>query len=853
MGFWSSGTKQNKNGIPSVDLLHRLECRACPLDRITANFNPHMKPTGSKEPLVYILGEAPGKDEDEEGVQFIGKSGQLLRGCIPSDFEDDLRWNNIVRTRPPGNDLSENKIAIECCRPSIVRDIEKTKPKAIFGFGNYPLAWATNQNGISKWRGRKLPVQVGTHTCWYFAFSHPAHLLRMRREWHGRVTPSELERAFQFDMRRAFDAVRSLPEPRVISAAEAESNVEIVECTSAGLDRLEQLMKWAEAQNSVGFDWETYPLRPYDREAALLIAGIGTEKLSFSYGIAHPEAKWTKPQRAHVMRLTKHFLLSQVRKVVHNLKFEQEWGAYNFGYEILRSSPWEDTYQQAAVLDERFGDTKPGCLSLEFLVQQYFGFNLKRLSNVSKKDLRKEPLREVMTYNAMDAKFHHMLWLAQKEPIADAGLQKVYEFDLRKIPTIVLTQIKGVRITEEVTQGLIKKYTARVKVAEKKIAAMPEVEKYERMFKETFNPGSNKQMGVMLLKVLKSKEGLQENGSYTVDETVLSKVDSPLAEWELKRRKAAKVLSTYILPYTDLPDVGCMWPDGKIHTNLNQPGTVSNRTSSEEPNTQNMPKRNEETKEVRKQIRAPKGHLIASFDHGQIQFRGIGMASQDKTLVKYLWDRHDIHGEWAERLSRAYPQTVGGKQNFTDKKIMKAFRHTAKNQWVFPLCFGSDLRARSQQLEIPENILKPEWNEFWRIFGGVKDWQDRLKKEYDREGIVCHLDGRLNRAPLSFNQMINYPIQGVEAHIVMDGYCRVSERMTRTGDWNFQPNLEVHDDLTFILPEKKIDYYAEHIITDMLSTDFDYINVPLTVEMSVGTDLYKMEEILAVSNDEWFK
>jgi DNA polymerase I-like protein with 3'-5' exonuclease and polymerase domains len=81
----------------------------------------------------------------------------------------------------------------------------------------------------------------------------------------------------------------------------------------------------------------------------------------------------------------------------------------------------------------------------------------------------------------------------------------------------------------------------------------------------------------------------------------------------------------------------------------------------------------------------------------------------------------------------------------------------------------------------------------------------------------------------------------------------LSERATKTGDLYFQPNLEIHDDLTFILPTKGIDDYVEKITTDMLKVDFDFINVPLTVEVAMGENLLEMQEVLVASSDTWGK
>src|SRR3990167_5787774 len=94
-------------------LLHRMGCRACPLANLAGNLHPQMEPTGSNKPLVYMLGEAPGSEEDKQGRQFVGESGALLRPLIPERYRKLVRWNNVVRTRPQNN-RTPTHVEIEC-------------------------------------------------------------------------------------------------------------------------------------------------------------------------------------------------------------------------------------------------------------------------------------------------------------------------------------------------------------------------------------------------------------------------------------------------------------------------------------------------------------------------------------------------------------------------------------------------------------------------------------------------------------------------------------------------------------------------------------------------------------------
>src|SRR5262249_36887508 len=152
--------------------------------------------------LVYFIGEAPGAEEEKKQEQFVGESGQLLRPRIPERWRPYVRWNNTLNCRPPKNRTPEHQ-EVECCRPRWTVDIEQCKPEAIFGFGGIPLHAFTGFSGITLWRGRRMPLRVGTHACWYYPMLHPSYVLRNRRsddrDRGGKFIGSEEERMFVFD------------------------------------------------------------------------------------------------------------------------------------------------------------------------------------------------------------------------------------------------------------------------------------------------------------------------------------------------------------------------------------------------------------------------------------------------------------------------------------------------------------------------------------------------------------------------------------------------------------------------------------------------------------------------------
>lgn len=833
----------NLKSANSFALLHRMECRACPLN---STKNGKMTPTGAVSPLVYVLGEAPDANEIELREQFVGDSGQLLRSHVPKKYRAQLRFNNVVRSRPPGNATPAWQ-EIEACRPSVVKDIEAAKPKAILGFGNVPLEWASEFTGILMWRGRRMPVKVGNHTCWYYPMLHPSYLLRNRR----RDSISEEERMFKFDMRRFFEEVEHLPPPKVHTAQDVRDGVEIV---NGDLSALERWFDWALQQPVIGLDYETNGLRPYAKGAKILSAALATEEKGFAFALRHPESEWEDVLEVEALWVD--FLEKyEGVKVAHNLAFELEWTGYFFGWELLRTGRWEDTAVQAVILDERTGRRgNAGPLSLEFLVQQYYGFNLKKLAGVDRKNLEKTPIEAVLYYNAPDSKYAAGIWAQQRDRITELGLDEAYELALRRVPTCVLTQAKGVPADQAEVVKLQKKYGAELERIEGEIAVLPIIREFVKREGRGFNPLSNPDVLRVLKDYLKRTEVLvvdkfTKKTKYSADKAVLEQIDHPLAELLLKLREYTKRKSTYVDPLRVGDPASVMYPDGLSHAQFNTLFAETGRLSCSEPNWQNIPKRNAEARELRRQVVAKTRHLIVAVDYGQIEARVIAMATLDELFTKALWERYDIHMEWAERLAAAYPARIGGKKNLTDKKAMKDFRTDVKNQWTFPLFFGAKLSSAAGYLKMPEDTIKPLYDEFWRQFSGVKAWQDGLLKFYHEHGYVECLTGRRRRGPLSLNQIYNSPIQGSAAEIVMDAMCRLSE----TGDPELQPNINIHDDLTYIdVPVERVDTIAERIVGEMLRVPFKWAqSVPISVEMSVGENWLEMEEVATYSSDEW--
>jgi DNA polymerase I-like protein with 3'-5' exonuclease and polymerase domains len=585
-------------------------------------------------------------------------------------------------------------------------------------------------------------------------------------------------------------------------------------------------------------DYETNRLRPYEDGAKLLTVALSSARGTFAFPFEHKQAKWTEEQLDRVYTYFINFLhKANCRKVVHQLAFEMEWSAVFFGKSILRCKPWGDSVTQAFVLDERMKMGKPDALSLEFLTVQYFGLNLKHLSDIDRLDLDNEPLDQVLTYNNLDAKYHRLLYIEQAARIKKEDLLTVYHNQLHRVPTMVLTQMKGLPVDQVRVMEFKKFYESIISRVEEEIADQPIIAQYKSLKGAKFRPSANEDVLFLVRKVIKQ-------GIKNVDEKSLADVHHPVIPLLIEHRKASKNLSTYVKPV--MPGSPCLFPDGKLHPIISTTRTRTSRTASDSPNVQNWPKR--KNKKIRSQIRGKLNQKIVSFDYGQIQARNVAMESLDKALVKAFWDRYDIHADWVERIVKKYPAWVpGGVKFLKDPDVFKALRNKAKNEFVFPSFFGAQAKSLSRYLGVPVEITERLHDDFWEMFPEIKDWQKGLIKTYFKTGYVTGLSGFRRRAPISPNELINAPIQADECLIVCDAMTRLS----KYDEPRFQASMEIHDDLTFIWEQQEIEKNAEVAIREMLTCPYDWINVPIVVEMSIGDDWSNGKEVAHFASDLW--
>jgi DNA polymerase len=173
------------------------ECTRCPLaeTRTKVVFG-----AGNADANLMFVGEAPGAEEDRQGLPFVGRAGSLLSELLDGIglTREDVFVANVLKCRPPGN-RDPQPLEIESCHPYLERQIELIRPSVIGTLGNFATKLITgSQTGITKVRGTAQIHTLGGLPVFVMPLFHPAAALR---------TPSLVE-----TLREDFAVLRDLAE-----------------------------------------------------------------------------------------------------------------------------------------------------------------------------------------------------------------------------------------------------------------------------------------------------------------------------------------------------------------------------------------------------------------------------------------------------------------------------------------------------------------------------------------------------------------------------------------------------------------------------------------------------------------
>ena len=616
----------------------------------------------------------------------------------------------------------------------------------------------------------------------------------------------------------------------------------------------------------VAFDFETAPDEAYrdEEKAALDPAKAHIVGCSFSVeegtGIYVPVAHRSGgniDEAAFFAFLSEFLADREILKIAHNIAFESSM-AYAKGIAI--QAPVYDTICASQMsLKSAYEFRRLNESGLKRLAEELFNEPLPSFTHVTDGrhfDELDAQDKETVRYGAADADFSLRLY------------HKFNDWFDRYLPKHRIL-VEKVESPTAVYLGIMKKNGIPVNLPlmqERKTEAENEMERIRREIEFIIgdvNIGANcstqafknylyKDLGLPILKTTETNREAADDMAMTLlkewcdnNRPEMSKLFTLVQEY----RKWGKIKSTYIDGY--LKYVNAV--TGRIHPEIFALSTDTGRMNCRKPNAQNMPRKTNDPVGVRNFIQAPEGQIVLSLDFSQIELRVGAFYCRDEVMLKTYRENGDIHAATTAVIFGVSDEEAKNKH----AEGYKERRTIAKNV-NFGTFYGLFPRGLQKTLKFKAGVEK-SLAEYETIIANLKAgyrrlsaWQEETKAQAARRMYSETWLGRRRYLPQirsdnwgmkSFAERcaLNTPIQGTAADILKLAVTRILAGLPER-PW-LEPILQIHDELTFLIPEERLSEAVTFIRACMEAQPFPDFDLPLLAEAAAGKNFGAMEEL----------
>lgn len=616
----------------------------------------------------------------------------------------------------------------------------------------------------------------------------------------------------------------------------------------------------------VAFDFETAPDEPYrmEEKAALDPAKSHIVGCSFSVkegtGIYVPVAHRVgiNINKDAFFIFLKGFLMEKtITKIAHNIAFESSF-AYTSG--IVIQAPVYDTICASQMsLKSIYEFRKLNESGLKRLAEELFGEPLPTFSRVTDGkhfDELDGNDAETVRYGSADSDFALRLYHKFNDWFDRFLPKHRYIVEEVESPTAVylgIMKANGIPVDIPLMQERKKEAEAEMERIREEIAfIIGDVNIGANCSTQAFKNYLYKDLGLPVLKTTETNREAADDMTMTllkewcdVKRPELSKLFTLVQEY----RKWGKIKSTYIDGYLKYlnPVTSC------IHPEIFALSTDTGRMNCRNPNAQNMPRKTNDPIGVRNFIKAPEGCLILSIDFSQIELRVGAFYCRDPKMLETYRTGGDIHAATTSVIFGVSYEEAQDKhsENYKEHRTIAKNVNFGTFYGLFPRGLQKTLKFKAgveKQLSECEEIL---FN-LKHGYKGLTTWQEETKADAARRMYSETWLGRRRYLPgiasdnwgqRSFAERcaLNTPIQGTAADILKLSITRILAGLPER-EW-LKPILQIHDELTFIIPEDRLKEAVAFIRACMEERPFPEFDLPLVAEASAGPTFGMMEEL----------
>ena len=412
--FFTAAEVKRTRPLPML----RPKCEQCGLYKGCES--PKMAVTGQGRRGVLLVSDYPGKAEDLEGRQFVGKSGRYMEEVLQGlgfNMRRDAWLTNALICHNAKKEFP--RTSTDDCRPNLMNTIRDLKPRVIILAGGVAISsllgvvWKPDVGPAVRWTGRTIPAHKPN--AWIAPVNNPAYLFR---EGVSPVAKLQFREHLEAAIRLA--DTEQVPWPN--GPPDYASQVEVIHSPTEAAARLRKY-----DSGLVAFDFETDRLKPDHRDAEIMCCSVcweGQETIAFP---------WHGPVVAEMKRL---LVDRDIGKIGFNMDFEHRWCKAKLGIDV-KGWAW-DGMLGAHCLDPRPGGKSKedgssfgsGCTGLKY--QAFVRFGIPEYNSAIEPYLRSEGggnsvnrVREVkpdrlMLYCGLDSLFEFMVAKDQSKEMGAA-------------------------------------------------------------------------------------------------------------------------------------------------------------------------------------------------------------------------------------------------------------------------------------------------------------------------------------------------------------------------------------------------------------------------------------------------
>jgi len=779
---------------------------------------------------ILFIGEAPGEEEERQGVPFIGRSGMKLREQISLLLKETsftFGITNTVKCRPPQNETPTADIAKKC-NYYLAKDFEIADPDIVVPLGlvayrslgfNDSLKSAVNRTKKINLFGKERIV-IPTY--------HPAAVL------HNPVLVFEFKKTFEI-LKTILDSSFTLP----------EFTYQILQGKNEDYDIL---IDFISNVKCFAFDLETTSFSPFASNSRIISVGLsGRYKDGNLYSLSLDGTRWEESTFYDILRV---IFENDIPKVAHNAKFDMKWLKY-FGIKVCGLI--FDTIIAHYLLDENLPH------SLSFIASEMGVVSYKEsfwgdVKDSGAADLSEyifdkdgnilaDKIENLLVYNAKDAFITYIAYerlskLLENDPPLKALHNNLY---LPLVDTFIDMELRGMKINVLKLENLITEYKKRMKEIVIKLKNLEEVKKWEKTTGKEFNPNSSIQISEILeLNNFNTGKRTPKTGRVsTNEESLLNIAGNSFADLLLEYRRLQKMTSTFLEKFKDMLSI-----DGCIHPSFNLIGTVTGRVSCERPNLQQIPKDSEI-----KVIFVPQNDLLLEVDYSQMELRVVASLSQDPEMIKAYNENIDLHTLTSSIIFNKPIEKITEEERKIGKTINFGIVYG-----ITPAGLANRIKLATGK-EISEKEAKVYIKRFFDTYRNVYFWAE-LQKAFARQmkyvvtpfGKKRHFSSETTEEEI--RQAVNAPVQSTAAYITLTALLGIDREIKANGLKSFVVNT-VHDSILIDVILDELPYVVNivnEITTKRIKEIFKFIKVPLEVDIKCGASWGNLESLEKFKN-----